>query len=153
MPRRDRDTARVPRIIGVTTAMLLMLSVNAMAQQASNPQDEERNTMNQQSAHVFPAVGRTYRVDFGGGNAFDIEFGHDSDMTFTKLQPPNQGMVETIHYTHRQLRDGLYMVYWQEKDKTTVVHVEDFEKGIVYSNITSPDGNFFNGQSKLERVK
>jgi hypothetical protein len=101
----------------------------------------------------FPAVGHTYQVDFGAGNAFEIAFGFDSDMTFTKLQEPNKGAVETIRYTHKKLRDNLYMVYWQEQDKTTVVHVEDFENGVLYSNITSPDGQFFNGYSELRKVK
>lgn len=101
----------------------------------------------------FPAQGHTYSVDFGAGNAFEIAFGFDSDMTFTKLQEPNKGAVETIHFQHKKLRDNLYMVYWQEQDKTTVVHVEDFEKETVYSNITSPDGYFFNGFSTLKKVK
>ena len=74
-------------------------------------------------------------------------------MTSSKLQVPNQGQVETIHYRHRKLRDGLYMVYWQKQNKTTVVHVEDFANGQVYSNITAPDGKFFSGYSRLAEVK
>lgn len=105
------------------------------------------------SAATFPAAGHVYRVDFGGGNAFDIAFRSGQEMTFTKLQEPRKGMVETIHFSHQRLRDGLYMVYWQEADQTTVVHVEDFAEGIVYSNITGPDGSFFNGSSKLTKIK
>ena len=101
----------------------------------------------------LPAAGHTYRVDFGAGNAFEIAFGHASDMTFTKLQEPAKGTVQTVHYTHKPLRDGLFMVYWQEADKTTVVHVEDFASGRVYSNITFPDGTFFNGESALEQIR
>lgn len=100
----------------------------------------------------LPASGHTYSVNFGGGNAFEITFGHDSDMTFTKLEEPNKGNKETIHYHHKKLREGLYMVYWQEKDNTTVVHVEDFENETIYSNITWPDGQFFNGFSTLKKV-
>lgn len=102
---------------------------------------------------TLPAIGHAYRVDFGAGNAFEITFGQVGDMTFTKLQEPNKGQVQTIHYTYRKLRDGLYMVYWQEQDKTTVVHVEDFAREQVYSNITFPDGTFYNGFSKLEKVR
>lgn len=58
---------------------------------------------------VNTAAGHTCQVDFGGGNAFEIAFGHKADMTFTKLQEPNKGQVETIHYTHKKLREGLYM--------------------------------------------
>ncbi len=100
----------------------------------------------------FPATGHTYRVDFGGGNAFDIDFASDRHMTFTKLQPPAQGQVETIRFDHRRIREGLYLVRWQEADKTTVVHLEDFARGRVYTHITRPDGRFFTGESALTRV-
>lgn len=105
------------------------------------------------SAKSFEAVGRTYEVDFGGGNAFAIAFTSGDTMTFTKRQEPNKGYVETIHFRHRKLRDGLYLVYWQEADKTTVVHVEDFAQGVIHTNITRPDGSFFNGTSRLTRIK
>lgn len=139
-----------------TAGALMALPLGAMAAQPvvqSHSHHEEPRAMAQSDAGTLPAAGHTYRVDFGGGNAFEIAFGHNADMTFTKLQEPNKGQVEKIHYTHKQLRDGLYMVYWQEKDKTTVVHVEDFANGQVYSNITFPDGTFYNGFSTLEKVK
>ena len=101
----------------------------------------------------LPATGHTYRVDFGGDYRFDIDFGPNYQMTFTRLAEPNAGAQQTVHYTYRALREGLYMVYWQEQDKTTVVHVEDFVNHIVYSNITRPDGTFYNGISKLEQIK
>ncbi len=50
-------------------------------------------------------------MGFGGENAFDIAFRSVREMTFTKLQEPRKGMVETIHFTHKKLRDGLYMIY------------------------------------------
>ncbi|MBB5884625.1 hypothetical protein DYQ93_07560 [Xanthomonas sp. LMG 8992] len=101
----------------------------------------------------LPAAGNTYRVDFGGGNAFEIAFDNAAAMTFTKLQEPNLGMVETIRYTHRKLRDGLYLVYWQEQDGTSVVHAQDFEEGRVYTHITSPDHRFYSGMSLLEKLR
>ncbi|THU04149.1 hypothetical protein E9531_05360 [Lampropedia puyangensis] len=101
----------------------------------------------------FPAEGHTYHVNFGSGNEFEIAFGHQFDMTFTKLAEPNKGQTETIFYKRQFLREGLYMVHWQEKDKTTVVHVEDFANEQIYSNITFPDGTFFNGVSTLKKVK
>lgn len=100
----------------------------------------------------FPAVGHTYRVDFGDGNAFDIAFASDREMTFTKLQMPRLGMKETIRFEHRKIRDGVYLVYWQETDKTTVVHLEDFAEGMVYTHITGPGGSFYHGQSKLTLI-
>ncbi|HSV52948.1 MAG TPA: hypothetical protein VLJ57_12575 [Burkholderiaceae bacterium] len=101
----------------------------------------------------FHAPGRAYEVDFGGGNAFEISFGADSNMTFKKLVDPGKGTVSTVRIAKQELRDGLYMVHWQEANKTTVVHVQDFAGGRVYANITFPDGQFFNGSSSLKKVK
>ena len=101
---------------------------------------------------AFPAVGHAYEVDFGGGNAFRIDFRSESEMVFTKLAEPNKGSVETVHFTYRRIRDDVFLVHWQEADKTTVVHVEDFGSGEIHTNITGPDGSFFNGVSKLTRV-
>lgn len=100
----------------------------------------------------FPAVGPSYEVDLGSGNAFRIRFNSDSEMVFTKLAEPNKGFVETVQFTYKAIRDDVFLVYWQEADKTTVVHVEDFGKGELYSNIPGPDGSFYNGFSKLTRV-
>ncbi|OAX54328.1 MoaF-related domain-containing protein [Xanthomonas graminis] len=109
--------------------------------------------MNATHTDPLPAVGHTYRVDFGGGNAFEISFGEDAKMTFTKLQEPNKGTVESIRYTHRKLRDGLYLVYWQEQDGTNVVHVEDFVLGRVHTNISFADRTSYHGVSALERIR
>jgi ribosomal protein S11 len=35
----------------------------------------------------------------------------------------------------------LFLVTWQESDKTTVVHLEDFKCNTIITNITDPDDN------------
>lgn len=102
---------------------------------------------------AFPAVGHEYQLDFGDDLAFVIAFKSDHVMTFTRLKEPQKGAAQTVQFKHEQIRDGVYMVYWQEADKTTVVHVEDFAKGIIYSNITTPNGSFYNRSSKLIELK
>jgi hypothetical protein len=44
------------------------------------------------------------------------------------------------------------MVSWQEADKTTVVHVEDFKNGIVHTNVTGPNGIFLRRSGTWKRV-
>jgi hypothetical protein len=41
----------------------------------------------------------------------------------------------------------------QQANKTTVVHVEDFEQGIVYTTITQPDSTFLNLRGTAKRVQ
>jgi hypothetical protein len=36
----------------------------------------------------------------------------------------------------------LFLVTWQEADKTTVVHIEDYGRQTIITNITNPDLSF-----------
>jgi hypothetical protein len=45
------------------------------------------------------------------------------------------------------------MVTWQEGDKTTVTHVEDYQNGTLFTNITTADGQFFNLKGTLKVIK
>jgi hypothetical protein len=48
-----------------------------------------------------------------------------------------EGDSETVQIAVTPIRPGVFLICWQEADKTTVVHVEDFENGIVHTNITT----------------
>jgi hypothetical protein len=90
----------------------------------------------------FPAIGHTYRVDFG---AFVVElyFESDTKLTYTGIRKDgSRGASETVAISVTFLRENLFMVTWQEADKTTVVHVEDYENNIIYTNITDADNKF-----------
>ncbi len=51
----------------------------------------------------------------------------------------------------KELRDQMFLVTWQESDKTTVVHLEDYREMTITTHITSPDGSFsiFSGTMQL----
>ena len=59
------------------------------------------------------------------------------------LDGSHAGMTETVDYRVTNLRPGLFVVAWQEPTGT-VVQVEDFAEGMVYSNVTmfDDDGTF-----------
>lgn len=135
------------RILALAAVTTLAASSYAHAATASKPAEKTAQ------AEAFPAVGHEYRVDFGNGNAFSLAFQSDKQMKFTKLEEPGIGQAETVQFTQRKIRDGVYLVYWQEASKTTVVHVEDFVEGMVYTNITTPDGTFYNSSSRLTKLK
>ena len=100
---------------------------------------------------AFPPIGRKAEVDFGGEYLFELDFTVPGTMTFRGLKPRADGrlLTDTVKYTAVQVAPGVYMVYWTEKDKTHVVHVEDYGGGIAYTNITAPDGSFTNLKGKL----
>ena len=40
------------------------------------------------------------------------------------------------------ITDGIFLVTWQESDKTTVVHIENYNRQTIVTNITKPDLTF-----------
>jgi hypothetical protein len=90
----------------------------------------------------FPAVGHRYLVDFV---AFRVElyFASLTSLTYTGVAPDgSRGGSETVTIRVEPIRDNLFLVTWQEADKTTVVHVEDYTKNTIITNITNPDNSF-----------
>ncbi|WP_218827374.1 MoaF-related domain-containing protein [Caballeronia sordidicola] len=91
---------------------------------------------------AFPAVGHRYLVDFG---AFQVELFFTSlgSLTYTDiLSRGERGQSETVNIRITPIGDLLFLVTWQEADKTTVVHVEDFQNNTIITNITNPDLSF-----------
>ena len=85
---------------------------------------------------TFPAVGHRYLVDF---QAFRVElcFASETSLTYTGVRPDgSHGGSETVAITVTPVRDGLFLVTWQESDKTTVVHLEDYNLNRITTNIT-----------------
>jgi hypothetical protein len=102
------------------------------------------------SCESFPAVGHRYLVDF---KAFRVElfFSSDTSMTYTGVKSDgSHGGSETVTIAVEPIRDGLFLVTWQESDKTTVVHLEDYKCNTIITNITNPDNSFqqFHGTMK-----
>ena len=102
---------------------------------------------------AFPGTGKRYLVDFG---AFRVElyFVNETTLTYTVIRSDgSHGQSETVRIQTTYLRDFLFMVTWQEADKTTVVHVEDYDRYLIHTNITNPDLSFdkFRGTFRLLR--
>jgi hypothetical protein len=72
-----------------------------------------------------PVAGRTYEIDLGG-TATHVRL--DSESRATILRRSN-GSPDLSHLPVTHIRPHLLMVAWQEADRTTNVHVYDFESG------------------------
>lgn len=96
---------------------------------------------------LIPYIGYTFIVDFGEA-VFHTTFDNDHKLTFKPIKG-NLGVTETVNYNQVEIHPNAYLLYWQEKDKTTVTGYWDFEKMIVYSNVTLPGNQFLNLSCKL----
>jgi hypothetical protein len=100
----------------------------------------------------FPAIGQVYEANFGSW-VFHLYFASETAMTITNVEGPFKGASETVQITVTPIRPGVFMICWQEADKTTVVHIQDFANGIVHTNVTEPNGVFIHHSGTLKKVQ
>ena len=90
----------------------------------------------------FPGVGHRYFVDF---DAFQVELDFESEISLTYYNLDKNGNKvgsETVTIKVEPITDGIFLVTWQESDKTTVVHIEDYNRQTIVTNITESDLTF-----------
>jgi hypothetical protein len=104
-------------------------------------------------AEEFPAVGHTYEVDYGGDYLVRFDFHSVRSMTIHGMKGKYKGFIQTVEISVTPIRPGVFMVFWQEENQTTVTHVEDFEKGIIYANITLPGNKSLRLQGPFKQIK
>ena len=64
-------------------------------------------------------------------------------MTYYNLDKNgNKVGSETVTIKVKPITDGIFLVTWQESDKTTVVHIEDYNRQTIVTNITEADLTF-----------
>ena len=100
----------------------------------------------------FPAAGHVYKVDFGlfGGT---LDFHSEKKMTFdVSIKGGPQNVRETVDIQVTKIRDNVFMVHWVEK-AGSLVHVEDFEHGVVYTNAQPPGGKMMRLKGTLTKIK
>lgn len=92
----------------------------------------------------FPAIGRKVQVRFGE-LAFELNFKDASTMSFIGVDGPFKGVQDTVRYTALEVANNVYMIYWHEQGTgANVVHVQNYDLGVVHTNIAGADGSFIN---------
>jgi hypothetical protein len=69
----------------------------------------------------------------------ELYFESETSLTYAGIHPDgSRGSPETVLITVEPIRDQLFLVRWQEADKTTVVHLEDYKQNTIVANILNP---------------
>lgn len=134
-------------IYAVSLGVILMALLGCNKSFMQNQPISNKNKM----AKKIPVIGNRFKADFGEF-AFELHFESETQLTWTALKNVGYGDSETVTISKTEISPNIYMVYWKEKSGTTVVHIENFEKGIVYTNITDAENNFFNAKGKLTSI-
>ncbi|MDO8248650.1 MAG: hypothetical protein Q7T78_02870 [Rhodoferax sp.] len=109
----------------------LFAATSTLAQTPADP-----HTVDTVKAGDFPAIGKSYNVDFGT-QKFRLDFASETEMKFTS---PDGKNTQVVPITITRISPAVFMVYWSRRAGQHVVHVEDFGNNVVYSNIFMPDG-------------
>lgn len=57
--------------------------------------------------------------------------------------------IETVDIQVQSLGNGMFAVSWQEKSGATVTNIQDFDRGVIHSFATLPDGQFLRMTGRL----
>jgi hypothetical protein len=104
------------------------------------------------STRHFPAIGHVYEANFDSW-VFHLHFHSETEMTLTNVQGSFKGVSETVQITITPIRRSIFLISWQEVDKTTVVHLYDFKNGIVHTRVTEPNEVFIHNSGTLQKVR
>jgi hypothetical protein len=89
-----------------------------------------------------PLANRNFFADLGQ-LSLEMRFEPEGQLTFTIVNGGGlvpDGYTETVAVTSQEVRPEVFLTSWKEKSGATVTHLEDIERGQVYSRITEPDG-------------
>ena len=90
----------------------------------------------------YPLAGKLTEFKFGQ-TLLNLNFKDNKTLSIVGTSGVFKGVVETVNYTAIKIRPMVYMVYWHEPvSKLNVLHIEDFEHNVVYTNVTYPDLKF-----------
>lgn len=117
--------------LALTAFGTLFAATSTWAQTPADP-----HAVDTVKAGDFPAVGKSYNVDFGT-QKFRLDFTSETEMKFTS---PDCKNTQVVPITVTRISPTIFMVYWSRRAGQHVVHVEDFGNNVVYSNIFLPDG-------------
>lgn len=135
------------RYLIIALFLSISMACNTDKTKNSNLKNQEKMT-----SKKIQVIGNKFKVNFGD-YSFQLHFESETQMTWKALTDKGFGDYETVNITKVEIRPNVYMIYWKEKSGTTVTHVEDFENGVVYTNITAPDHSFLNLKGTLTKIE
>ncbi len=96
-----------------------------------------------------PTPGRTYQIDLGGTST-RVRLDSESRMTILRKSAGARDLSR-IPVTH--LKPQMLMITWQEADRTTHVHVYDFESNEAHAVVSYADRRVYRAHGTVRRVE
>jgi len=109
---------------------------------------QERISMNA-STQRPPFAGRTFEVRYDGLTALNAYDEDGLHMRYEITEGAYAGAKGEVAYTWRHVAGETYAISWQEADRATVVHLDDFAAGTSRAFFTAASLDFHRLEGSL----
>ena len=99
-----------------------------------------------------PFAGKTFEVRYGGLTAINTYAEDGIHMRYEITEGDFAGATGEVAYTWRHVAGEIYAISWQEADRATVVHLDDFAAGTSRSFFTAPSLDFYRLEGSLRAL-
>ncbi|MBR8455951.1 adenylate cyclase [Burkholderia dolosa] len=90
-----------------------------------------------------PFAGKTYEVRYDGLTAVNAYADDGIRLRYEITEGPFAGAKGEVAYTWQHVAGDVYAISWQEADRATVVHIDDFAGGTSRAFFTAPSLDFY----------
>jgi hypothetical protein len=101
---------------------------------------------------LAPFAGKTFEVRYAGLTAINAYADDGCNMRYEITDGPYKGAKGEVKYEWQHLGRGLFAISWQEADRSTVVHIDDFYEGTSHSFFTTAQLEFHRLEGTLRQV-
>lgn len=98
---------------------------------------------------IAPFAGKTFEVRYRGLTAINAYASDGKRMRYEITEGALAGAHGEVEYTWKEVASQVFAIVWQEADASTVVHVDDFAKGVSLSYFTTPKNELFRLEGSL----
>lgn len=93
---------------------------------------------------LFPKAGKTYKICFSNGLEVINSYAPDKNIIFVEfLTGELTGFKMDVAFEWTALAGENFLLSWQEADKSTVVHCDNFAEKICRAFYTTMKGDFY----------
>lgn len=93
---------------------------------------------------LFPQAGKTYKIRFSNGLEVINSYAPNKNSIFVEfLSGDLTGFKMDVAFDWTSLPGGNFLLSWQEENKSTVVHCDNFEQKICRAFYTTMKGDFY----------
>ncbi|WP_369790214.1 hypothetical protein [Rouxiella sp. WC2420] len=103
---------------------------------------------------TFPYAGKSFTLNLAESLQVINSYSEDGKTVYIEfLNGDLKGTKMDVPFKWKSLSDGNFLISWQEADKSTVVHCDNFEHKNSHAFYTMMDGSFFVMEGSIEPTK